>query len=292
MKRWYMPTSQQIIDRKLASGRALVHPDYTNITIGSTPLDGMIKPKAESFDAIINVSHSPEALFEPSRPDQRTYWYPVNEMGEWTYSYFVWLFAILDFHHSKKHKIYIHCHAGVYRSPEAVRLWLFYKGHSVLDSYLISRGYANLSAAKNFASGDGQTDEKKDSMMRYCLTQPWRLGNMPPKAQEFIRRLQHENRGPTGNIGYAYMEAAIAMKRVSHQLYGVRKKQESFFTTFKRKLGHKITDIKKAIKRYWNYETAIPCSKGVTSYEVDLARSANSRSMRGIRQLLKHTRLK
>ncbi len=113
---------------------------YDKIYITPTPKDGLTKATADSFDAIINVCHSPEVLFDPSRPDQRTYWYPLNECGEWSYAYFSYMFSVLDFHFEQGHKIIVHCHAGAYRSPSIVRQWLRYKGHTMEDAYNIAKG--------------------------------------------------------------------------------------------------------------------------------------------------------
>ncbi len=82
---------------------------FDNIFVTPTPRDGLTKESADSFDAIINVCHSPEVLFQPSRPDQRTYWYPVNELGEWSYAYFAYMFKVLDYHYDLGHRIIVHC---------------------------------------------------------------------------------------------------------------------------------------------------------------------------------------
>ena len=167
-------------------------PPFDNIFIGSDPQDGMTKEVADSFDAILNVSCTPCSLFHPSRPDQRTYWVPVNEMGVWNYSAIVSACKILDFHHSKGHKIYIHCHAGAYRSPTMVMIWLHvtqkmdYKfGSQMLktemsleEAYKISKNYSEEEYSKRFK------DEKP-----YRLT--YFKGNMPPAFNEFINRLRY-----------------------------------------------------------------------------------------------------
>src|SRR5579863_8548765 len=62
-------------------------PPYDNVYVGPDPHDGMTKEFADQFDAIVNVSSTECATFEPSRPDQRTYWYPIIEMGRWSLGY-------------------------------------------------------------------------------------------------------------------------------------------------------------------------------------------------------------
>lgn len=69
----------------------------------------MTEESAKSYDAIVNVSCSPCAYFHPAFPGQYMHWYPVNEMGEWSYGYFYWLVKVLDFHYEKGHKVYLHC---------------------------------------------------------------------------------------------------------------------------------------------------------------------------------------
>lgn len=103
---------------------------YDNIFVGCDPRDGMSKASADSFDVFMNVSDTACTTFEPSRPGQHMHWYPVNECGRWNLSFFFWLKTILDHHHAKRHRIYLHCHAGAYRSPSTALLWLRSNGHS------------------------------------------------------------------------------------------------------------------------------------------------------------------
>lgn len=174
---------------------------YDNIFIGSSPLDGVKSKKwANQFDAIVNVSCTEEALFEPSKQSQRTYWYPVNECGEWSYGFFVWAFKILDFHFEKGHKIYVHCHAGVYRSPSIVKWWLFYKGHGLEDS-------ANI-------VDKTKMENRKDDlrMTHYSLFQNYILGNLPPNFQDFILRLRNLK---VRECSYTYTASLYDPKEVS-----------------------------------------------------------------------------
>ena len=152
---------------------------YDNIFIGSDPRDGQTKDWADQFDAIVNVSCTEGALFEPSRPDQRTYWYPLNEGAEWSYAYFFMMFKIIDHHYRKWDKIYIHCHAGAYRSPSIFRNWLIACENKTLEE------------ANTIERGE---DRYKDdpSMKHYSVYQNYMLGNMPPNYQEFIERIRKE----------------------------------------------------------------------------------------------------
>jgi hypothetical protein len=114
-------------------------PPYGSITVGSDPLDGMTKQDSQRYDAIINVSSSSCAVFQPARPDQRTYWFPIIEVGRWPVVYLVWLKEVLDFHYERGHKIYLHCHAGIFRSPSAALLWLQSRGHSKGEALLVNK---------------------------------------------------------------------------------------------------------------------------------------------------------
>ncbi len=105
-------------------------PPYDKVYVAPDPHDGLTKASADSFDAFVNVSDSECAYFEPSRPGQHMHWYPVNESGRWNLSYLFWLKKVLDYHHEKGHRVYLHCHAGAYRSPSAAVLWLISRGHS------------------------------------------------------------------------------------------------------------------------------------------------------------------
>lgn len=165
---------------------------FDRIYITPTPKDGLTKEVADSFDAIINVSHSPEVLFESSRPDQRTYWYPVNECGEWSYAYFSYIFTILDFHYEKGHKILLHCHAGAYRSPSIVRQWLRYKGYSMEEAY-------------NIAAGRISTFEN-DSFKEFCLNQNKKLGNLPPNFDQYLINLRERSKLDHNYISSIYQK--------------------------------------------------------------------------------------
>lgn len=117
---------------------------YDNVFIGCDPNDGMRIDAANRIDAFVNVSDSPCNHFEPSRPGQFMHWYPVNEAGRWNLGYLFWLKKVLDFHHEKKHQIYLHCHAGAYRSPSAALLWLQSRGISPEEALRIVKESSSL----------------------------------------------------------------------------------------------------------------------------------------------------
>lgn len=109
-------------------------PPYNNVVVGCDPRDGMTKEDAQQFDAIVNVSSTKCATFMPARPDQRTYWFPIIEMGRWPVVYLLWLKEVMDYHHKQGHKIYLHCHAGAFRSPSAAILWMESRGHTIPEA--------------------------------------------------------------------------------------------------------------------------------------------------------------
>lgn len=121
--RWYEHHKNEARGFKL-------RPPYDRIVVGCDPRDGMTKETADSFDVFMNVSDTACTTFEPSRPGQHMHWYPVNEAGRWNLSYMFWLKTVLDHHYALGHRIYLHCHAGAYRSPSAATLWLLSRGHS------------------------------------------------------------------------------------------------------------------------------------------------------------------
>lgn len=211
---------------------------YENIYVSSYPTDGATKEWADQFDAILNVSCNHNVLFEPSRPDQRTYWYPLNEMGEWSYAYFAYIFKILNFHHSKGHKILVHCAAGAYRSPSAVFRWLEYREHSLIDAYEISRG-KRLS----------EEDKNDNRMLHFRLFYNYIMGNMPPNYQEYVYRLRDND-----ETGYTFVSSLfrrngkfIADQR---QIRAFRRDQAKFFYYINRRIKSYFRDLKDKYKLY------------------------------------------
>ena len=112
---------------------------YDQVYVGGDPIYyPMTKELADSFDAILNVADEPLKIFEPSRPGQAMYWIPLHEQGRWSYAYLYQLKKILDHHFDAGHRIYIHCHAGAYRSPSTAVLWLESRGVSPKEASRIA----------------------------------------------------------------------------------------------------------------------------------------------------------
>ncbi len=227
---------------------------YDNIFVSSYPSDGATKEWADQFDAIINVSCNPDVLFEPSRPDQRTYWYPLNEMGEWSYAYFAYIFKILNFHHGKGHKILVHCAAGAYRSPSAIFRWLEYKGHKLLDAYEISRGRRHTEK--------GKKEDLTSGLMHFKLFYNYIMGNMPPNYQEYMERLKENDK-----TGYTFVSSLEKFDggpiSDSRQIRAYRLQNADFFHDLKRRIKSKISDFKDKHKLYIGKRKRIRVGRGM-----------------------------
>lgn len=173
---------------------------YDNVWVGEDPGDGMTKEYADQWDAIVNVSSTKCATFEPSRPDQRTYWFPIIEMGRWPIVYLLWLKEVMDFHHSKGHKIYLHCHAGAYRSPSTAVLWLQSRGHNPEQAlnlvketksslYRLWKNYGNIPKRKDEVFDMFHKEEESIKERGYgtlCIESLLTYGSFDPWDQEVI----------------------------------------------------------------------------------------------------------
>lgn len=170
MTKWYEHEKDE------ARGYQLQAP-YDKIYVGSDPNDGMTKAAADSFDVYVNVSDSICTTFEPSRPGQHMHWYPVNECGRWNLSYLFWLKTILDYHHAAGHKVYLHCHAGAYRSPSAAVLWLQSRGHAAAEALAI--GKEKGSGLYRLWEAQANIPVLKDEVFRLMNEHPkWSLGGI------------------------------------------------------------------------------------------------------------------
>lgn len=164
--KWYEHETTKVRCRQMPA-------PYENIWIGSDPNDGFTIEDAQSFDTIVNVSDSVCAYLHPARPDQRMHWYPINETAYWTYTPFYVIKHVLDYHYDRKDKIYLHCHAGAWRSPSMFRFWLLSRG--------VSRQEIMKIHGENF--------------------EPWKFkyywereGEFPLKIDEFYRRYNSRER--------------------------------------------------------------------------------------------------
>jgi len=206
-------------------------PPYDNIYIGSDPRDGMTKEFADSFDAFINVNDAPGNHFYPSKIGQIMHWYPIQEMGYWGYAPFYWFKHVMEFHWNQKHKIYVHCAAGAYRSPTMVEYWLRSLGKTPMEAARIVARHEHLD----------------DRWYRFHLEYPTiHSGNIPKEIAELYRRFNQNPRYSLGGLVYTEnpiertKEILGTSERVSSFL---RRKRFKYYYEFKDWLWYKRKDI-------------------------------------------------
>jgi protein-tyrosine phosphatase len=146
---------------------------YNNLMVGCDPGDGYTKEFAQQFDAVVNVSSTRCTTFEPARPDQRTYWFPIIEMGRWPIVYLLWIKEVLDHHHKLGHKVYLHCHAGAFRSPSAALLWLESRGHTKDESRFLCNERGD--GIYRIQTNQGNIPKKKDKVFEMFREQEERI---------------------------------------------------------------------------------------------------------------------
>lgn len=186
MGRAYTRDNWFTADKDYAIGRPLPAP-YDKIFIGCDPLDGMTNETAKSYDAIVNVSCSECAYFSPAFAGQKMHWTPVNEMGQWSLAAFYYVKKVLDYHYERGDKVYLHCHAGAYRSPTMAIMWLVSRGHSYEEAKSMefrNKKYIEELKAKHYADGDNAWQ----SSLRY----PFYNNNIPKNLGELYYRMNHK----------------------------------------------------------------------------------------------------
>ena len=82
-----------------------------------------------NYCAVVNVSDSPCATFDYQRVGVPSFWFPINEIGQWTYAPFYGTLKVVNEYYYKGDKpVLIHCHAGANRSPSIAFAILVAKG--------------------------------------------------------------------------------------------------------------------------------------------------------------------
>lgn len=150
---------------------------FGNIYIGSNPMDGMTKEFATQFDAFINVADRPlESLIQHyNSPSLHAtyYWHPIAEAAPpWPYAAFFYCKRVLDYHFDRGHKIYIHCMAGLHRSPTMVLFWLLTKGIPLEEGATLVEARAE--------------DAKK---LLDTIQKNFERGTFPKNLMEFMQRM-------------------------------------------------------------------------------------------------------
>lgn len=153
---------------------------YQCISTGPSPLDGMALSTAQYFDIFMNVSDSVQYSLDKEKPrgDTVFLWYPLRELECWGYEPFFWSKKVLDSAYEDDKKVYMHCHAGVNRSPNMALAWLLSRGHSLEEAALISK-----------SGNEEYADYLKNKFLRNIED-----GHIPDNLPEFYRRID-ENPG-------------------------------------------------------------------------------------------------
>lgn len=75
---------------------------------------------------VLSVTDTPPQVWVP-----HLHWYPINEMSNWGYGPFFWMFHVmLAYHRPQKGPTLIHCSGGINRSPTLTAAWLLSQGEN------------------------------------------------------------------------------------------------------------------------------------------------------------------
>lgn len=88
----------------------------------------------ENYCAVINVSDSPCATFDYQREGIPSFWFPIDEIGQWGYSPFYGTLRVVNEYYKGDKPLLIHCHAGANRSPSVAFAILMVKGYTVEEA--------------------------------------------------------------------------------------------------------------------------------------------------------------
>ena len=90
------------------------------LVIGGAPKSA---DQIKGFHAVINVSDAPCLSLQPGGNQVRL-WFPLIERGVWPYAILLAFKKAMDALVTQDAKIFVHCHAGLLRSPVMAGLWL------------------------------------------------------------------------------------------------------------------------------------------------------------------------
>lgn len=104
--------------------------DNFEMTVGPEPKREWLLE--HGFNAVVNVGDTPSLSFDQT-PGLPNYWFPVQEMGVWSFEILHAAKRTLDHllaqSASGPIKLYLHCHNGVNRSVAMSQIWLESAGH-------------------------------------------------------------------------------------------------------------------------------------------------------------------
>lgn len=98
---------------------------------------------ATHYCAVVNVSDSPCATFDYQKSGVPSFWFPINEIGQWTHAPFYGTLRVVNEYYKGDKSVLIHCHAGANRSPSVAFAVLLAKGYTPEEAEE-SLNYANL----------------------------------------------------------------------------------------------------------------------------------------------------
>ncbi len=128
-------------EKDFNQARRLSYP-FDFLVVGSHPTDGMTKKQATSIDTFVNVSSNATYMFNSEKPraDQEFFWNPTTEFSYWGYIPLFWAKKILDKTYEEHKEVYLHCSAGVGRSPLIAMTWLISYGYTLEEINEIMEG--------------------------------------------------------------------------------------------------------------------------------------------------------
>ena len=144
--------------------------DEFNIHIGNHPCyhDNNREQIIDHYDVFMNVSDDPANYLAKGKP---VYWHPIVEFGYWTYQPFFWARTILDDCVTQKKNVYLHCHAGLHRSP------------MIAYTYLLSLGLSPEEAFSKFAP----TYKDDANWLEQTLQNDIEYGRIPADVVDFMK---------------------------------------------------------------------------------------------------------
>jgi hypothetical protein len=91
-----------------------------------------VQPELASkyYCAVVNVADSQCATFDYQRSGLPSFWFPINEIGQWGHSPFLGTLRVVNEYYRGDKPVLIHCHAGANRSPSVAYAILLAKGYT------------------------------------------------------------------------------------------------------------------------------------------------------------------
>jgi hypothetical protein len=118
---------------------------FSNIFVGEMPTYSEFTHESASFfDHYVNVSMTP---FELNGYDKEInanfHWFPLDEGSFFGFQSLFWFKHKMDGFYNNKENVYVHCEAGINRSPKMTLCWLLSLGINVEEGSKIIYGENN-----------------------------------------------------------------------------------------------------------------------------------------------------